>query len=107
MRWRCPPDNRTPTPAEIDICRPLVQRHIALIKPQIILLAGRTAAKAVLQSEQSMASLRGKWHPMANPYLKTPIDTLVTFHPAYLLRNPLAKREAWADLLAIRERLGR
>ncbi|HEX2859022.1 MAG TPA: uracil-DNA glycosylase [Alphaproteobacteria bacterium] len=102
--WR-PPSNRTPTPAEIAVCRPIVQRHLALIKPRIILLAGRTAAQAVLQTEQSMGALRGKWQKMENPYLDEPLNVLVTFHPAYLLRNPPAKKDAWEDLKMVKKRM--
>jgi DNA polymerase len=68
------------------------------------LLAGRTAAQAVLQTEQSMGALRGKWHKFENPYLQEPIDLLVTFHPAYLLRNPPAKKEAWEDLKMVKKK---
>jgi DNA polymerase len=102
--WR-PPDNRTPTPAEIDCCRPIVLRHLALMKPKILLLAGRTAAQAVLHTDQSMGALRGKWHKMDNPYLDEPLNVLVTFHPAYLLRNPPAKKDAWEDLKMVKKRM--
>jgi DNA polymerase len=102
--WR-PPDNRTPTPGEIECCRALVQRHLSIIKPKIVLLAGKTAAKAVLQTEESMGALRGKWHKMDNPYLTEPLNVLVTFHPAYLLRNPPAKKDAWEDLKMVKARM--
>jgi DNA polymerase len=102
--WR-PPDNRTPTPAEIDCCRPIVLRHLSLVKPKILLLAGRTAAQAVLHTDQSMGALRGKWHQMPNPYLTEPLNVLVTFHPAYLLRNPPAKKDAWEDLKMVKKRM--
>lgn len=100
--WR-PPDNRTPTPAETATCRPFLMRHLALAKPKIIVLVGGTAAKTVLQSTDSMARLRKRWMAFDVPGLGA-VDMMATFHPAYLLRNPPAKKDAWEDLQMLRDR---
>lgn len=99
--WR-PPDNRTPTPAETLTCRPFLLRHIALVAPDIIVLVGGTAAKTVLQNTASMNSLRGKWMTFEVPGLSKKIHMMATFHPAFLLRNPPAKKDAWEDLKMLR-----
>jgi DNA polymerase len=101
--WR-PPDNRTPTPAEVACCRPLLDKHLALLNPKLLLLVGGTAAKAVLRTERGITGLRLKWHDVQNPYLGHPIPALPTFHPAFLLRNPPAKKDAWEDLKLFRKR---
>lgn len=100
--WR-PPDNRAPTPAETENCRPFLMKHIALVNPAILVLVGATAAKTVLQTQDSMGRLRGRWHRFAVPGFGD-VPTLATFHPAYLLRNPPAKKDAWEDLLKIRDK---
>ena len=92
--WR-PPGNRTPTPEELDICRPLVERHIELFAPKLIILVGGTAAKALLKETRGVMKLRGQ----QLTYGDTPAR--VMFHPSYLLRQPLQKKLAWQDLLAI------
>jgi DNA polymerase len=101
VNWR-PPNNRPPTPAEIAACRPFLRRHLALVQPAVLLLVGRTAAKAVLDDESPMAAMRQKWLQYQGEAGQT-IPTLVTFHPAYLLRNPPAKQDAWEDLKFLRE----
>lgn len=101
--WR-PPENRTPTPAEVASCRPFLDRHLSLLKPKLLLLVGGTAAKAVLQTDRGITSLRKRWHDVPNAYLEEPIPALPTFHPAYLLRNPPAKKDAWEDLKMLRDR---
>lgn len=101
--WR-PPENRTPTPAETASCRPLLDRHIALVNPSLILLVGGTAAKTVLQTDTGITRLRQHWHGLKNPYLSQPVPCLPTFHPAYLLRNPPAKKDAWEDLKLLRDK---
>lgn len=98
--WR-PPDNRTPTPAEILSCRPLLMKHLALKKPKLIVLVGGTAVKSVLQSKEPMNSLRQRWLDFDVPGLGI-VPTLATFHPAYLLRNPPAKKDALEDLAILR-----
>jgi len=102
--WR-PPGNRTPTTAEIASCLPFVMRHIALVHPKLLVLAGGTAAAALLPGGQGITRLRGRWFDLAIPGLAEPVPTLPMFHPSFLLRTPERKREAWRDLLALRVRL--
>lgn len=98
MPWR-PPANRDPTTEEVAMMRPFVERHIELAAPEVIVLMGNTPCSALLGAK-GILRLRGQW----TTALGRPVMPMT--HPAYLLRNPAAKREAWADLLAIRERLG-
>ena len=102
--WR-PPGNRTPTTAEIASCLPFVLRHIALVHPKILVLAGGTAAGALLPGGQGITRLRRRWFDLEIPGLANPVPTLPMFHPSFLLRTPERKREAWRDLLALRARL--
>lgn len=102
--WR-PPGNRQPTAEEISICLPFVEKHIALVSPALLLLAGGTATNALLQREESMSRLRGRTYQYQNEYVQSPIQTMVTYHPSYLLRQPLQKRAAWQDMLMIQNRL--
>ncbi|MCQ4160689.1 uracil-DNA glycosylase, partial [Roseomonas sp. GC11] len=99
LPWR-PPGNRTPTDAEINLFLPLVLRHIALVRPRHVVLLGGTSTKALLRAKEGITRLRGRWHR-----LEEGTAALPTLHPAYLLRNPAAKREAWADLLLLRRTL--
>ena len=98
MPWR-PPQNRDPEPDEIAMMRPFVERHIALVDPDIVVCMGNTSCEALLATK-GILRLRGHWATA----LGRPV--LPMTHPAYLLRNPEAKREAWADLLALKARLG-
>jgi uracil-DNA glycosylase family 4 len=102
--WR-PPGNRKPTAAEIASCLPFVFRHIALSRPKVLVLAGGTAASALLPMSEGITRLRGRWFDLAVPGLAEPLPTLPMFHPAYLLRTPERKREAWRDLLALKAKL--
>ena len=102
--WR-PPGNRLPTPAEIALCLPFVHRQIELVNPKILVLVGGASAKAMLGRAEGIVKLRGRWFQFQSSGMEGPIDAIATFHPAYLLRQPGQKREAWQDLLAIRERL--
>ncbi|HYM72319.1 MAG TPA: uracil-DNA glycosylase [Stellaceae bacterium] len=102
--WR-PPGNRKPTAAEIASCLPFVFRHIVLSQPKILVLAGGTAAGALLPETVGITRLRGRWFDLAVPGLAEPLPTLPMFHPAFLLRSPERKREAWRDLLALKARL--
>ena len=104
LNWR-PPGNRTPNPSEITMCLPFVHRHIALVRPDVLVLLGGTSAKALLTTNDGIMKLRGRWFDLAVPGLDAPLATMATFHPAYLLRTPLAKRQSWKDLLAIDQRL--
>ncbi|MCU0889005.1 MAG: uracil-DNA glycosylase [Rubritepida sp.] len=99
-----PPGNRTPTDTEIALFLPFVLRHIALARPRRLVLAGGVAAKGLLQARDGITRLRGRWHQVSI-LDGTVIPSLPTLHPAYLLRNPIAKREAWADLLMLRRAL--
>ena len=102
--WR-PPGNRPPTTAEIAACLPFVERHIELVAPQILVLVGGASAKALLNTQEGIMKLRGRWFEFTRPGLARPIPAIATFHPAYLLRTPGQKRQAWQDLLAIKRRL--
>jgi DNA polymerase len=102
--WR-PPGNRKPTSAEIAACLPFVFRHIALSRPKVLVLAGGTAASALLPVSDGITRLRGRWFELAVPGLDEPVPTLPMFHPAFLLRTPERKREAWRDLLALKKKL--
>ena len=103
--WR-PPGNRPPTTAEIAACLPFVERHIELVAPEILVLVGGASAKALLNTQEGIIKLRGRWFEFQRPGLPRPIPAIATFHPAYLLRTPGQKREAWKDLLAIKRRMG-
>lgn len=87
-----PPGNRTPEPAEANACEPYLARQIGLIKPRLIIALGKVAAQNLLGTEATIASLRGRAHA----YRGTPL--IVTYHPAYLLRNLTDKAKAWEDL---------
>ncbi|MDB5408605.1 MAG: uracil-DNA glycosylase [Rhodospirillales bacterium] len=102
--WR-PPGNRKPTPGEIAACLPFVLRHIALVRPAIVMLCGGTATSALLGVSEGITRLRGRWFDLAVPGLEQPVPTIATYHPSYLLRSPERKREAWRDLLAVQARL--
>ena len=97
LPWR-PPQNRDPDPAEVAMMRPFLERHVELVAPDILVLMGNHACHA-LMGRKGITRLRGQW--------TTALDrpALPMFHPAYLLRNPAAKREAWADLLALNAKL--
>jgi DNA polymerase len=102
--WR-PPGNRNPTDNEVMLCLPFLHRHIALTKPRHIVLLGGQASQALLGSGLGISRLRGRWHAAKVPGLDQPLPALPLLHPAYLLRRPGAKREAWADLLLLRRTL--
>ena len=91
-----PPGNRTPEAAEMAACRPYLERQIALIKPKVIVLLGKAAVHSVLHEDKSLASMRGQRFDYQG------IPTVVTYHPAYLLRNLPEKAKAWEDLLLAR-----
>ena len=91
-----PPGNRTPEPAEVEACRPYLDRQIELIRPKLIVALGRSAANTLLANDATIASLRGRVHR----YRGVPL--IVTYHPAYLLRNLPDKAKAWEDLLLAR-----
>jgi uracil-DNA glycosylase family 4 len=95
--WR-PPGNRQPTPEEMLVCQPLVEKHIALVKPKLLVLCGGVATTAVLGKDSALSRLRGRTYDYTNPYLQAPVMVGVTYHPSYLLRSPAQKKLAWQDL---------
>ncbi len=97
LPWR-PPQNRDPSPEEIAMLRPFIERHVELVSPDIIVLMGNISCDAIL-GRRGITRMRGKWaEAFGRPVLPM-------FHPAYLLRNPLAKRDAWHDLLMLQAKL--
>jgi uracil-DNA glycosylase len=88
-----PPGNHNPTPQELASCAPYLARQVALVQPKIILLMGRFAVQSVLQTTEPIGKLRGQVHSHQG------VPVVVTYHPAYLLRNPADKAKAWADLV--------
>ena len=103
LPWR-PPGNRSPTQAEIAACLPFLERHVELIGPKVLVPLGGTSAKTLLNRAEGITRLRGRWFDYASPGLPGPVPVIPMLHPAYLLRNPIAKREAWRDLLTLRQR---
>ncbi len=104
--WR-PPGNRNPTPQEQLVCAPFLERAIALVRPRLLLLAGGAAAKALLQRPEGIHALRGRWFDRNSSDGALAHPALPTLHPAFLLRQPAAKKRAWADLMLLGERLDR
>jgi DNA polymerase len=102
--WR-PPGNRTPTGTEIAACLPFVERHIELVDPEYLLLAGGISAKTLLGRSEGILKLRGRWAHYQHAGMARPIPAMASLHPAYLLRQPAQKRLAWRDFLALREAL--
>ena len=96
--WR-PPQNRDPSPDEIEMMLPFLQRHVELAAPDVIIAMGNISCSAIL-GQKGISRLRGTWAKAFG------VDVLPMFHPAYLLRNPISKREAWADLLSVKQKLG-
>ncbi len=101
--WR-PPGNRRPTTKEIAICKPFVEKHIALVNPKLIILVGSTAVEALLQVNVPITSLRGRDFQYKNDYLTNDINLAVIFHPSYLLRQPLQKKAMWSDMIKIKKK---
>lgn len=106
--WR-PPGNREPSSEEIALCLPFVMRHIELARPKVLVFLGGPSAKTLLGRAEGITRLRGRWQDFRTQGMlergEPPIAAMAMFHPAYLLRTPGAKREAWRDLMAIRARL--
>ncbi len=102
--WR-PPGNRKPTDAEVAACQPFIQRHIELVAPKLLILVGGAATKTLLGRTDGVMKLRGRWFDYASATLPAPIPAMVLLHPAFLLRTPSFKREAWRDLLTVKQRL--
>lgn len=104
--WR-PPGNRTPNPAEQAVCAPFLERIIQLVQPRMLLLAGGASAKSLLKRDEGILSLRGRWLEWRSADGSMELPTMPTLHPAFLLRQPGAKKRAWQDLLTLTERLDR
>jgi DNA polymerase len=100
--WR-PPGNRKPNDGEFAVCRPFVDRHIELIDPKLLLLVGDKSVRGLAGATTGITRSRGQWYDVKIGD-KT-IPALATFHPAYLLRTPAAKRQAWQDLLTFQRRM--
>ncbi|MCR5358582.1 MAG: uracil-DNA glycosylase [Thermoguttaceae bacterium] len=99
---RCrPPQNRNPLPSEAAFCRPFLDGTLRTISPKYICCLGSVAAQNLLQTDQSIGKLRGKVHDYRG------IEVVCTYHPAYLLRNPAAKRDTWEDIKLLLRRMGR
>ncbi len=99
IAWR-PPGNRTPTPAEIQSCLPFVTRHIELINPDVMVCLGNVSVQTLLKTREGITRARGQWFDYPLPGRNLP--ALAMLHPAFLLRSPAFKRQAWADLQALR-----
>jgi uracil-DNA glycosylase family 4 len=95
-----PPENRNPFPTELAACEPYLVRQLAAIRPQVIVALGKFAAQALCRTETPISRLRGQWQEYEG------IPVMPTFHPAFLLRNPSAKREVWEDIQAVMARVG-
>jgi DNA polymerase len=95
-----PPGNRAPEKDEADTCSPFLMQQIDVVKPKVIVALGATAAKNLLAMNDSMGALRGRWYDFRGTKL------VVTYHPAYLLRDPRQKKETWKDLQMVMKFLG-
>ncbi|MAS86983.1 MAG: uracil-DNA glycosylase [Micavibrio sp.] len=110
VNWR-PPGNRSLTEQEVDIAVPFIEKHIALVKPKIVVLMGTLTAQALLNKKDGITKLRGnmqKYTPITKelmPQFTQEIQSIATFHPSYLLKTPVKKREAWLDLQQIQQTL--
>lgn len=102
--WR-PPGNRQPTPEEIYVCLPFLERHIELMKPSLVVMLGGTALKTLHKPKEGIVALRGSWLPYQTQNTQFSVDTMPIFHPAFLLRSPGQKKLFWRDLLTLRTRV--
>ena len=94
-----PPGNRDPQPDEIQACRGYLEKQVALVRPRLLVALGRIAAQTLLGNDGPIGQLRGRWHQAFG------LPTMVTYHPAALLRNPALKRPTWEDMQQVRDRL--
>jgi DNA polymerase len=97
-----PPENRRPTEEEINRYLPFLKKHIQIINPKILVLLGSSAMSAILGNEDVISKVRGKW--IERNFGKSKISVIVTFHPAFLMRQPAQKKMAWIDLKMIRDK---
>lgn len=100
--WR-PPGNRTPSPEEMALCLPFLHRQVELVAPKIVLTLGGPAMQTVFETTSGIIKMRGKWQAVTIGQHK--VEALPTLHPAYLLRNPPAKQQAWMDMLSLKMKL--
>jgi uracil-DNA glycosylase len=94
-----PPGNRDPQPDEVAACRGYLEKQIALIRPKVLVALGKVAAQTLLGNDSPIGRMRGQWHQVQG------IPTMVTYHPAALLRNPALKRPTWEDIQQVRDHL--
>jgi DNA polymerase len=104
--WR-PPGNRDPSHQEQAVCAPFLERMIALVKPRMLLLVGAPSAKSVLKREEGIMRMRGRFFEWRSSDGALELPAMPTLHPAFLLRQPGAKKQAWQDILTLTERLDR
>jgi uracil-DNA glycosylase len=104
--WR-PPGDRAPSPPEQAVCAPFLERAIELVSPKMLLVLGASSAKALLRKDEGILSLRGRWHEWRSHSGNLELPVMPTLHPAFLLRQPAAKKKVWSDLLTATERLDR
>jgi DNA polymerase len=97
-----PPKNRTPEPDEMNSCLPYLNEQLQLVEPRVIVALGKTAVQGLFGTAESITRIRGRWR-----LYQGRIAVMPTFHPAYLLRTPAAKREVWTDLQAVLKQMGR
>ncbi|PYQ29879.1 MAG: hypothetical protein DMF56_09130 [Acidobacteria bacterium] len=95
-----PPENRNPEPDELDACRPFIRRQVELIQPKVIVTLGRFALQSLTEKAYGITAVRGQWLEYNG------VKVMPTYHPAYLLRNPAAKKEVWADMKKVMAELG-
>jgi DNA polymerase len=95
-----PPENRNPEPDELDACRPFLKRQVELIKPKVIVTLGRFGLQSLTEKGYGISAVRGQWLDYNG------IKLMPTYHPAYLLRNPAAKKDVWADMKKVMAELG-
>jgi len=100
--WR-PPGNRTPSPEEMELCLPFLNRQVELVAPKLIMTLGGPAMQTVFKTTNGIIKMRGKWQDVTIGSHE--VAALPTLHPAYLLRNPPAKQQAWRDLLSLRAKI--
>jgi len=95
-----PPENRNPEPDELDACRPFIRRQVELIQPKVIVTLGKFGLQSLLQKSYPISAVRGQWLDYDG------IKLMPTYHPAYLLRTPAAKKDVWADMKKVMAELG-
>ena len=97
-----PPENRRPTDEEIGRYLPFISKHIEIINPKILILLGSTAMNALIGKDEVISKMRGKW--MEKNFGRCKTSVIITFHPAFLIRQPAQKKQAWIDLKMIRDK---